>query len=143
MPTCVRPCRVCANCLSIHEGVILSTCNRVEVVAAASDHFAAFTEHQEFPRRTEGPSRSRPIGRAHVYTYQGSDAVRHLFRVAASLDSMVVGEPQILGQLKQYYDAARQDRAPSAPFCIGYFIVRFRSPSGCARKPASAAALFR
>jgi glutamyl-tRNA reductase len=94
---------------SIHEGVILSTCNRVEVVAAASDHLAAFTSIKNFLGEPKAHRVPGPLEEQHVYTYQGSDAVRHIFRVAASLDSMVVGEPQILGQLKQYYDAARQE----------------------------------
>ena len=94
---------------SIHEGVILSTCNRVEVVAAASDHLAAFTSIKNFLGEPKAHRVPGPLEEQHVYTYQGSDAVRHIFRVAASLDSMVVGEPPILGQLKQYYDAARQE----------------------------------
>ncbi len=94
---------------SIHEGVILSTCNRVEVVATVSDHFAAFTSIKNFLGEPKAHRVPGPLEEQHVYTYQGSDAVRHVFRVAASLDSMVVGEPQILGQLKQYYDAARQE----------------------------------
>ena len=92
---------------SIQEGVILSTCNRVEVVAAASDSRTACSDIGSFL----GEQRAQRVAGAldeHVYTYQGADAVRHLFRVAASLDSMVVGEPQILGQLKEYYDAAQQ-----------------------------------
>jgi glutamyl-tRNA reductase len=92
---------------SIEEGVILSTCNRVEVIAAASDHRSAFSDIRLFltERRNH-----RGLGDLdeHVYTYQGTDAVRHLFRVAASLDSMVVGEPQILGQLKAHYQAAQE-----------------------------------
>jgi glutamyl-tRNA reductase len=90
---------------SIQEGVILSTCNRVEVVAAASDSRNAFAEISTFLNEQKAHRTPGPIG-DHVYTYRGADAVRHLFRVAASLDSMVVGEPQILGQLKVYYDAA-------------------------------------
>jgi glutamyl-tRNA reductase len=92
---------------TIDEGVILSTCNRVEVVAAAGDcetaskEIGAFLDEQRQQRHVESLDR-------HVYVYRGPDAVRHLFRVAASLDSMVVGEPQILGQLKQYYDTAQQ-----------------------------------
>lgn len=92
---------------TIDEGVILSTCNRVEVVAAAGDcetaskEIGAFLDEQRAQRHVESLDR-------HVYVYRGPDAVRHLFRVAASLDSMVVGEPQILGQLKQYYDTAQQ-----------------------------------
>ena len=92
---------------SIDEGVILSTCNRVEVVAAASDSALAYQEIGSFLAE----QKSQPNGLAldeHTYRYRGADAVRHLFRVAASLDSMVVGEPQILGQLKQHYDAAQQ-----------------------------------
>jgi glutamyl-tRNA reductase len=92
---------------SVHEGVILSTCNRVEVVAAASDGFAAFADIKSFLDEQK-THRNGAFLEEHVYTYQGADAVRHLFRVAASLDSMVVGEPQILGQLKEYYDAARE-----------------------------------
>ena len=92
---------------NIEEGVILSTCNRVEVVAAAGDcgtaakEMSAFLDSQRAQRHAESLDR-------HVYVHRGPEAVRHLFRVAASLDSMVVGEPQILGQLKQYYDAAQQ-----------------------------------
>ena len=92
---------------SINEGVILSTCNRVEVVAAASDSAAAYNEIGRFL----GEQKVHRHGLAlteHTYQYSGAEAVRHLFRVAASLDSMVVGEPQILGQLKQHYDAAQQ-----------------------------------
>jgi len=92
---------------SIHEGVILSTCNRVEVVAAAADSRAAFDEIKAFLSEQKAHRSLSPLD-DHIYTYRGAEAVRHLFRVAASLDSMVVGEPQILGQLKQYYDAAQR-----------------------------------
>ena len=92
---------------SVREGVILSTCNRVEVVAAGSDSESAFSDITKFLFEQKAHRNSAPLD-DHLYTYRGADAVRHLFRVAASLDSMVVGEPQILGQLKQYYDTAQQ-----------------------------------
>ena len=92
---------------SIQEGVILSTCNRVEVVAAAAHGGRASEEIKAFLAEQKA-RKSRDSLDDHVYIYQGSEAVRHLFRVAASLDSMVVGEPQILGQLKQYYNAAQK-----------------------------------
>jgi len=95
------------NYPSIDEGVILSTCNRVEVVAAASDSATASAEIGKFLTEQKPPQRGITLAE-HTYHYRGVDAVRHLFRVAASLDSMVVGEPQILGQLKQHYDAAQQ-----------------------------------
>ncbi len=92
---------------SVQEGVILSTCNRVEVVAAAADSQVACADISSF--LADQKSHRHPASiEDHVYTYRGADAVRHLFRVAASLDSMVVGEPQILGQLKEYYEAAQQ-----------------------------------
>ncbi|MGH7888684.1 MAG: glutamyl-tRNA reductase [Candidatus Binatia bacterium] len=95
------------GCPSIHEGVILSTCNRVEVVAAASDNQSAVNEISEFLSEQKSHHSPEPID-DHVYSYHGAEAVRHVFRVAASLDSMVVGEPQILGQLKEFYDAAQR-----------------------------------
>jgi len=92
---------------AIQEGVILSTCNRVEVVAAAADGAAASAEIKTF-LDAQGSRHNAGQLDDHVYAYQGADAVRHVFRVAASLDSMVVGEPQILGQLKDYYSAAQE-----------------------------------
>src|SRR6185295_1191180 len=92
---------------SILEGVILSTCNRVEVIGAAAEESSALSEITSFLAAQKAQRHAAALDE-HIYTYQGADAVRHLFRVAASLDSMVVGEPQILGQLKQYYDAAQR-----------------------------------
>lgn len=95
------------SCPNVLEGVILSTCNRVEVVAATADGDAALEELTAFLEEQKTERHDGPLHQ-HVYAYRDAEAVRHLFRVAASLDSMVVGEPQILGQLKQYYDAAQR-----------------------------------
>ena len=95
------------GCPSILEGVILSTCNRVEVIAAASDENSALGEITSFLAAQKAQRHAAPLDE-HIYKYRDADAVRHLFRVAASLDSMVIGEPQILGQLKRYYDAAQR-----------------------------------
>jgi len=92
---------------SILEGVILSTCNRVEVIAAAADEKSALSEITSFLAAQKAQRHAGALD-DHIYTYRDAEAVRHLFRVAASLDSMVIGEPQILGQLKQYYDTAQR-----------------------------------
>jgi glutamyl-tRNA reductase len=92
---------------SIHEGALLSTCNRVEVVAAVADPEVACRDMKLFLNCRRGERHETELD-DHLYIFRGHDAVRHLFRVAASLDSMVVGEPQILGQLKQFYNAARE-----------------------------------
>lgn len=92
---------------SVREGVILSTCNRVEVIAAASDAQSAAREIKEFLTAQESVRDEGGL-ESHLFVHTGSEAVRHLFRVAASIDSMVVGEPQILGQLKDYYFAAQE-----------------------------------
>jgi glutamyl-tRNA reductase len=89
---------------TIYEGAILSTCNRVEVVTCTANVSAAeekiktlIAEERQIPRTLFEP---------HLYAHIGKDAVSHLFRVTASLDSMVVGEPQILGQVKDAYAAS-------------------------------------
>jgi glutamyl-tRNA reductase len=91
------------------EVLILSTCNRVEITAALEAHIAAVSLFDGVldMRSDVSPEAIRP----HLYTYENSDAIRHLFRVAGSLDSMIVGEPQILGQLKQAYAQARDHGA--------------------------------
>jgi len=87
----------------IEEGLILSTCNRVELLARTrngSDDLRAFLhEYSRLP-----PSELEP----HLYHHRELEAVRHLFRVASSLDSMVVGEAQVLGQVKDAYATARE-----------------------------------
>lgn len=97
---CARP--------GIAEAMIVSTCNRLEIYAAV--------------RGEEGPASARAFLRErepgidrHLYENRGLSAVRHLFRVCASLDSMVVGEPQILGQVKDAWQAARERRTLRTP----------------------------
>ncbi len=95
----------------IREALILSTCNRVELLTlqdppaeptsatSPADLLRFFHEYFSVPA---------PDIRPHLYEFTGREAVRHLFRVACSLDSMVVGEPQILGQVKESYTVARE-----------------------------------
>lgn len=97
----------------VSEALILSTCNRVEIAVTTEDAgdpqqvVDAFLSEQ---KRVE-PDALGP----YVYRHEGREAIHHLFRVAASLDSMVVGEPQILGQLKAAYGAAKATGA-----CCGW-----------------------
>jgi len=86
------------------EGMILSTCNRVEITVAAEEHTNAETVEHFI---AESRSVEREWVSPYLYRHDGADAIRHLFRVASSLDSMVVGEPQILGQLKSAYAVAK------------------------------------
>ena len=95
-------CQRLAQHPGIDEGMILCTCNRVEVLAAtkngAADLRAFVHKYFQVDEREFEP---------HLYEYREKEAVRHVFRVASSLDSMVVGEPQILGQVKEAYATAR------------------------------------
>lgn len=87
----------------IRECMVLSTCNRVELLAVGDGDAAQERLLEAWAdARGEHTDRLRP----YVYIHKGRDAVRHLFSVASSLDSMVVGEPQILGQLKDAYRTA-------------------------------------
>src|SRR5579864_835656 len=93
------------------EGMILSTCNRAEITVAAEEQADADDSVEHFL------AESRAVERAwvspYLYRHEGTEAIRHLFRVAASLDSMIVGEPQILGQLKSAYARAKECGAVS------------------------------
>jgi glutamyl-tRNA reductase len=88
----------------IAEGVILSTCNRVEVCILADDDARGAAVVEEFLASYHRIPAGELNG--YLYHYEGDEAVRHLFRVASSLDSMVLGEPQILGQVKDAYGCA-------------------------------------
>lgn len=86
----------------LDEVLLVSTCNRVELYATAHDADAAIRSAYGYLEERAKPESAHP----HLYHRRGRDAVQHAFRVAASLDSMVVGEPQILGQVKEAFDAA-------------------------------------
>ena len=106
--------RALAAVPGVTECMIVSTCNRVEILAAVEEHVGVERQaaresptagltaflHRHFAL---DPSLLAP----HLYAHSDREAVRHLFRVAASLDSMVVGEPQILGQVKEAFAVAR------------------------------------
>ncbi|MFO7812019.1 MAG: glutamyl-tRNA reductase [Pelovirga sp.] len=94
---------------SISEAMIVSTCNRVELYAASMRPDQACAELQRFIGECHGLSTDEL--NAHLYSYTCQEAVHHVFRVTASLDSMVVGEPQILGQIKTAYGHACDNKS--------------------------------
>jgi len=104
--------RTLAHQPGIREAMILSTCNRVEFLIDRETSGDAGREEENsliLPRFVHeyfavAPSSLEP----HLYEFREREAIRHLFRVASSLDSMVVGEPQILGQVKQSWNVARE-----------------------------------
>lgn len=89
------------------EAVVLSTCNRAEIYALAESDAGVEAIHRFFSEY-HGVDSARLAD--HFYAYRGTEAARHLFRVAAGLDSLVVGEPQILGQVKAAYTTASELR---------------------------------
>ncbi|MBM3761081.1 MAG: glutamyl-tRNA reductase [Acidobacteria bacterium] len=90
----------------VKESLILSTCNRVELALTLEDSANLNEALAEFIQKQGGTTLAAVD--PYLYKLEGRDAVRHLFRVASSLDSMVVGEPQILGQLKDAYSLAKE-----------------------------------
>ncbi len=101
---------VLAGVPELAERMVLTTCNRVEVYGVSETPLpetvqsilASLAQYRNVPAPAFADS---------VYVHAGADAVRHVFRVASSLDSMVLGEPQILGQVKAAYSAARSQQA--------------------------------
>lgn len=88
------------------EGLILSTCNRVELTARGEEGADVARVLVDFLAKERGIE--KPVFLSHLYVHHDREAVRHLLRVASSLDSMVVGEPQVLGQVKEALSAARE-----------------------------------
>jgi glutamyl-tRNA reductase len=99
-----RPLQQMLALPTINEALIVSTCNRVELYAVTKEPDTAVAAL----RRFLADDHNVPLEEVeqHLYDYQGEDAIRHLFRVASSLDSMIIGEPQILGQIKTAYGYA-------------------------------------
>ncbi len=94
---------------SVHEAILLSTCNRIEVLFTAddpSDTVPLIIKSLAGLKKID-PKRIEP----HLYMHEDKNAVRHIFRVASGLDSMVMGEPQIFGQVKSAYRLAVEQNA--------------------------------
>src|SRR6202171_4440179 len=104
--SCSEALRALVDGEIVREGLIVSTCNRVEVITAT----ARGQLQQGLDRIADFLAQSRSLSREsfspHLYQHIDDQAVRHLFRVASSLDSMVVGEPQVLGQVRRAYSVA-------------------------------------
>lgn len=131
----------------VAEAVLLSTCNRVEaLVWTRRPDVARLRLRSFFERelaRGAPPDCGVTVAEA-LYELEGSEAVRHVFRVAASIDSMVVGEPQILGQVKEAYRAALEAGACGSTLTRLYqhafaAAKRVRSETHIAQRPVSVA----
>ncbi len=96
----------------LDEVICLSTCNRVEILFVSGR--SSDIPYEVISRWAHICGEDRDSLLPHVYVYEESDAVFHLFEVASSLDSMVIGEPQILGQLKEAYKRAADEKTTRA-----------------------------
>jgi glutamyl-tRNA reductase len=110
----------------LEEAMILSTCNRVEVYGRSAE--PSLDAVAAFVARFHGKTADEIA--PHLYRLEGDPAIRHAFRVAASLDSMVMGEPQILGQVKEAYEAAEKAG------CLGSVMNALRNRAVAAAKRA-------
>jgi len=119
---------------SAGEAVVLSTCNRSELYVASEDPARAREELVDFLSTYHGlPPQAF---QEHVFVHADEDATRHLFRVAAGLDSLVVGEPQILGQVKDAFQVAATRQ------CVGPVLTRlFHTSFGVGKRVRSETAL--
>ncbi len=97
-----------ARLAGVGEAVIVSTCNRVEYYVGAEDLSRGFSAIAEFIE-----SRSGAVDKSAFFSHDRANSVRHLFRVVCGLDSMVLGETEILGQVKKAYRTAHENGATS------------------------------
>ena len=91
-------------CLAVNEVILLSTCNRVEIIMSVSEIESALSDALELLSQVSSIAKEELEGRADVYEDNG--AIHHLFTVSSSLDSLVIGETQIAGQLKDAFKFA-------------------------------------
>lgn len=94
---------------SFDEGVILSTCNRTEIYTVVEDEQIGYSRLQAFLSSTHDVSIESFL--PHLYCFVGEEAARHLFAVASGIDSMIIGEPQILGQVREAFAQAQEAEA--------------------------------
>jgi glutamyl-tRNA reductase len=143
------PLRKLVDAEEIEEAVLFSTCNRVEVVALTRHLDAARLRLRAFLRRDLARDAPLPPEReleSHLYEHVDADAMCHVLRVASALDSMVVGEPQILGQTKEAYRRAVECGA-CGPILGRLFqhafatAKRVRSETRVAERPVSVASV--
>ncbi len=126
---------------SVEEACVLCTCNRFELYIAGSEEPRLLG--RRLKRYLESVARLPPQDlEPHLYQRSGAEGIRHLFRVASSLDSMVLGEPQILGQVKESYQAATQHQAVGPVidrvFQKAFFVAkRIRTETGIAENAVS------
>ncbi len=126
---------------SLEEALLVSTCNRVELYGVMRDA-SALREARAWLESRTGPGSLTTA----LYQHRGADVVRHVFRVASSLDSMVVGEPQILGQVKDAYGQAASagvlgtmlDRCFTRAFAVA---KRVRNETGIAEGAVSVSSI--
>ncbi|MBI5504834.1 MAG: glutamyl-tRNA reductase [Deltaproteobacteria bacterium] len=134
--------RLVAEC-GVDEAVLLSTCNRIEVVTCSKAGHNPAPPLENLMLDLSGLAPTNGAGM--VFTMHGREAVRHLFRVASSLDSMVVGEPQILGQMKQQFEISA-GLETAGPVLVRVFhksfsvAKRVRTETGIAARTVSVAA---
>ncbi|MBT0664059.1 glutamyl-tRNA reductase [Geobacter pelophilus] len=101
-----KPLKALVDIPDITEAIIVSTCNRVEIYVTTHDIAGGIARVKRFLADYHNLSLENLD--PHLYAHHGEEAIRHVFRVASSLDSMVVGEPQILGQIKTSYGYAAE-----------------------------------
>ncbi|MGA7827111.1 MAG: glutamyl-tRNA reductase [Geobacteraceae bacterium] len=137
-----EPLRALVSLPDIAEGLIVSTCNRVEVYAVTRDIAAGIAQVKRF--LADYHDLSFDVVEPHLYGYHGEHAIRHVFRVASSLDSLVVGESQILGQIKTAYGYAAEYK--SSGLILNRFLhkafsvaKRIRTETGIASSAVSVA----
>ncbi|RQW86779.1 MAG: glutamyl-tRNA reductase [Geobacter sp.] len=137
-----EPLRELVSLPDIAEGLIVSTCNRVEVYAVTRDIAAGIAQVKRFLAAFH--SLPFDVVEPHLYGYHGENAIRHVFRVASSLDSLVVGEAQILGQVKAAYGYAAEYK--SSGLILNRFLhkafsvaKRIRTETGIASSAVSVA----